>query len=39
MSQSGRASLDDVINLMIQITDAYRLSLKETGWGYRGDLK
>ena len=33
MYQGG---LDGLVNSMIQITDAYRLQLKETGWNSKG---
>ena len=29
---TGQASLNDLITKMIQLTDAYRAGLKETGW-------
>jgi hypothetical protein len=30
--ETGQASLNDLITKMIQVTDAYRTGLKETGW-------
>jgi hypothetical protein len=32
MAQTGTASLDELINSMIHLTDAHRLGLKEVGW-------
>jgi signal transduction histidine kinase len=30
--ETGQASLNDLITKMIQLTDAHRKGLKETGW-------
>jgi hypothetical protein len=30
--ETGQASLNDLIIKMVQLTDAYRSGLKETGW-------
>jgi hypothetical protein len=31
-AQMGKGSLDDMITMMIRLTDTYRLGLKEKGW-------
>jgi hypothetical protein len=31
-AQMGKGSLDDMITMMIRLTDTYRLGLKEEGW-------
>ena len=36
MIQSGKVSLDDFINSMIQVTKTHRLCLQEIGWEYQG---
>jgi hypothetical protein len=36
-SETGQASLNNLITKMIQLTDAYRTGLKESGWeGFSG---
>lgn len=31
-SETGQASLNDLVTKMIQLTDTYRAGLKEAGW-------